>query len=1149
MAANQNAGSIVYEVDMDLAGFLRGQKQVSDSLSGMNRGFDASTRSINNTERSVNSAERSFSSLTKVAAALTAALSVQQVAQYADAWVTVNNKLANAIRPNEQLADVTQRVFDISQKTMSSLDATAALYGRLERATRSTGTSTADLVKLTETINKGLAVSGATTAEASSTMIQLSQALASGVLRGEEFNSISENGSRLAVGLAESLGVTVGQLRAMAAQGQLTTDVVVKGLLSQGDQIAKEFANTAMTMGQAFTIATNNVTKFVGESSTIKSAYNGFNSTIVTLSQNLETLSTVFIALGAVMGSRFAGALAMATAAQFKNTFSSIANAKAAAESAKAAELEAGAKLRLAQADKSAAVSALNAAQTRLNLLKETNAASVAEVKLANAEAATIRTQIAQIESEKALETVRLKAQITDQGRIATATRMAQLQQASSVLTTRLAAAEATASQAKATAIVAAEAEVSAARITTATVTGTASAANGIYTASQEATVIANRAASASLGLLRGAMGLLGGPAGIIMIAAAGLYFWFQRAEQAKQEAIAFADSLNTLNSSMKSMNNTQLKGTIADANESIIAQKSDIKDLQEEIDSLRNRYRNFTPEAQKAAESIGNGAAYASEMAKVSRDLDQKTRDLANKQEKLAKTTDTASEANRLLTNNMLTSMGVHDGLIEKGSTLEQIQGAVAKAFGNTADEINRANQAGQNFKPTSLEVSPTTKKGDKYISDLSEQNELLSIQDERLRAVTKAGIEAAKVTDNPNQIAQAKQLAGENYDLQKAEDARNKATKESTAEGKRAETQAESVAQKLNKLRAQSDLTTESIEKRRIEEAGLRAQQSLGSSASQQQLAEAKALGEANEQAALSIQKRKEAEQGQKFAKQEIASTQSKIDPATGKAIDPVAQVNLQEQQKLEALAKYQALDTQNTALYEQAKIAIQSDAAMQRKQISDDENEHQRQNMSALLGATSDFFGQMAGAIGDYAGESSAAYKTLFAISKGFAIAQASMNLVTAISNAAALPWPANIPAIAFAAAQGANLISQIRGAKYGGGRENGGPVSAGSMYRVGEKGKPEIYQAGSGKQFMIPGDNGKVISNKDMQSGSGGGLNFVLNITNTNGSRVETSEPQYNNGYLTMEMFIGDMQQGGPMSRSITGTTSATRRATE
>lgn len=372
--------------------------------------------------------------------------------------------------------------------------------------------------------------------------------------------------------------------------------------------------------------------------------------------------------------------------------------------------------------------------------------------------------------------------------------------------------------------------------------------------------------------------------------------------------------------------------------------------------------------------------------------------------------------------------------------------------------------------------------------------------------------------------------------------------AQKESKKSSSASSSEIESNTKKLANLRAQSDLTTESIEKRRIEEAGLRAQQSLGSSATQQQLAEAKALGEANEQAAISIQKRKEAEQGQKFAKQEIASTQAKVDPSTGKAIDPLAQVNLQEQQKLEALAKYQELDKQNTALYEQAKIAIQSDAAMQRKQIADDENEHQRQNMSALLGATSDFFGQMAGAIGDYAGESSAAYKTLFAISKGFAIAQASMNLVTAISNAAALPWPANIPAIAFAAAQGANLISQIRGANYGGGRENGGPVSAGNMYRVGEKGKPEIYQAGSGKQYMIPGDNGKVISNKDL--GGSGQIQVSIQFNDySSGAHSYDAQATQNGNNLTVQAFIMDMDQGGQMSQSITRNLQAPRKARE
>ncbi|WP_236516362.1 hypothetical protein, partial [Escherichia coli] len=108
------------------------------------------------------------------------------------------------------------------------------------------------------------------------------------------------------------------------------------------------------------------------------------------------------------------------------------------------------------------------------------------------------------------------------------------------------------------------------------------------------------------------------------------------------------------------------------------------------------------------------------------------------------------------------LTSIGVHDGLIEKGSTLERVQGAVARAFGLTADEINRANQAGQNFNPKSLQVSAPTKEADKMILSLEEQNQLLKIQDERQRAVTKARLEAQKVTDNPNQIARAAELAG---------------------------------------------------------------------------------------------------------------------------------------------------------------------------------------------------------------------------------------------------------------------------------------------------------------------------------------------------------------------------------------------------
>ncbi|MFH7097670.1 phage tail tape-measure protein, partial [Klebsiella pneumoniae] len=154
--------------------------------------------------------------------------------------------------------------------------------------------------------------------------------------------------------------------------------------------------------------------------------------------------------------------------------------------------------------------------------------------------------------------------------------------------------------------------------------------------------------------------------------------------------------------------------------------------------------------------------------------------------------------------------------------------------------------------------------------------------------------------------------------------------------------------------------------------------------------------ALGEANERAAISIQKRKEAEQGQKYAKQEIASAQTTVDPSTGQAVDPLAQINLQEQQKLDALAKYQEIDKQNTKLYEDAKTAIMQQASYQRQAILLQEQQTYQQNVSSLLGESSNFAGSLADAIGQAAGKSSAAYQALFAISKGFAIAQASLNL---------------------------------------------------------------------------------------------------------------------------------------------------------
>lgn len=378
----------------------------------------------------------------------------------------------------------------------------------------------------------------------------------------------------------------------------------------------------------------------------------------------------------------------------------------------------------------------------------------------------------------------------------------------------------------------------------------------------------------------------------------------------------------------------------------------------------------------------------------------------------------------------------------------------------------------------------------------------------------------------------------------------------KSATTEANKLANQQESVAQKLEKLRAQSDLTTESIEKRRIQEAGLRAEQSLGSAATQQQLAEARALGEANEKAAISIQKRKEAEQGQKYAKQEIAAGNTSVNPITGASVDPLAQINLQETQKLEAIAKYQELDKQNTQLYEDAKTAIQLQASNARMQIAQTEADQQRASVLSILGSASQGFDSLASIIADSAGKSNAAYQVMFAASKAFAIAQSTLSLNTAIMQAMADPTAltpaqklANYAAIASA---GASLLSNVASISYGGGREHGGPVSASSMYRVGEGGKPEIFKASNGSQYMIPGDNGRVISNRDM--GGGGGAFSYSPVIQVNGDPTEQQLAMLEaavkrgaqQGYA---MAVSDVASGkGKLSNALTNNFNTSQRLT-
>lgn len=613
----------------------------------------------------------------------------------------------------------------------------------------------------------------------------------------------------------------------------------------------------------------------------------------------------------------------------------------------------------------------------------------------------------------------------------------------------------------------------------------------------------AARAASASIGLARGALSLIGGPMGAAMLAGAAIFYFWQKSQQAKEEAIAFADGLDKLNSSMKSMSVTSLRGSIADANTAIEGQKSAIADLTGEIDSLIAKRDEYVSKGKQFGTTAEQGNGLLKIAARLTDEINQKQRDRSDIESKLNDTIKTRDSAQTTLNNNMLASMGIHDSLIEKGTVLEQVQGFVAKAFGNTANAINRANQAGQNFNPKALEISPPTQAGDKITLNLEEQNELLKIQDERLRAVTKAGMEAAKATENSNQIAAAKRLAGENYDLQKAEEARNKAASEAESQGKKSANQAESITQKLASLKQQSELAADSTKELSREQAILTAQQSLGKGATEDQIRLAGQYAAKTWDVANALKMRQQAEQAGRFVNQEVTAGKTSVDPVTGAVQDPTAQIALEEQQKLQALQTYQDQGVLSVQQYEDAKTAIQLQASNARKAIAQTEANQQVQALGAILSSASSGFDSLASMIENAGGKSSGAYLAMFAASKAFAIAQSTLSLNMAIMQAMADPTAltpyqklANYAAIASA---GASLLSNVASVTLSGAREHGGPVNANSMYRVGEGGKPEIFQASNGSQYMIPGDNGKVISNRDMQGSGSGGGGVIQNIT--------------------------------------------------
>jgi len=228
----------------------------------MKKAKDAVVSNAQGMEKGMNQAKRSFDASTKslldfrvkaLAAATVSALLVRSVIKIADEYTLLDNKLKLVTKSAENLGAVQEGLYQQALRSHSSYSSSVDLYSRFAKATESLGTSQAELLRITETINKAFIVSGATQEEASNATVQLSQGMASGVLRGEEFNSIMEQGSRIAKMLADYLHTDVGGLRAMAKEGKITSEIMVKAFAASAGKIDDEFGKMQPTIQQAMT--------------------------------------------------------------------------------------------------------------------------------------------------------------------------------------------------------------------------------------------------------------------------------------------------------------------------------------------------------------------------------------------------------------------------------------------------------------------------------------------------------------------------------------------------------------------------------------------------------------------------------------------------------------------------------------------------------------------------------------------------------------------------------------------------------------------------------------------------------------------------------------------------------------------------------
>lgn len=350
-------------------------KQATQQVQKYGQEIKTTTQELDKQEKSARSYSTAIKSLAGYMAGL---VTINAAINNMDTYTGLQNRLKLVTNNQAELNKATEDTFQIAQKTYSAWDSVLQVYQRFSDNAKTLNLTMDDTARLTETVSKAVAISGASAEAADAALVQFGQALASGTLRGEELNSVMEQTPALAKAIAQGMGITVGQLRSVAAEGKITSKEIVKALKNAQDDVDALFAKTDITIGQSLTLLNNEIIKFVGEAGKGSGAAQVLAGSVQTLASNLDLIADGALVVGIGYITR---AILMKSAAIKEGMASTLTSRQASVLNA--------------QAEYAEATAALNAAKAHLANVRATNAetqakfgATAAATRYAQAQAA-----------------------------------------------------------------------------------------------------------------------------------------------------------------------------------------------------------------------------------------------------------------------------------------------------------------------------------------------------------------------------------------------------------------------------------------------------------------------------------------------------------------------------------------------------------------------------------------------------------------------------------------------------------------------------------------------------------------------------------------------------------------------------------------